>query len=260
MSKSIKVTSTIFISFLLIGCAPKSGYISDDYIYNQKPIRTKAMHRATMKSYEVDGRRYYPTMVSLGQIQDGIASWYGEDFHGRQTSNGEYYNMYALTAAHKTLPMNTMVKVTNKINGKSVIVRINDRGPFVYGRVIDLSYNAAKKIGLVATGTAPVRLEIVGFDTKIITRRDRVKKDIEKNSVQLTNFAVQIGSFKNREGAKIYQQRYALVNNRYSAIIKNDFKGDSPLYRVWLKGFKSEQEARDFLQESNFKGSFIVKE
>ena len=259
----LKVVTIFFVSLLLFGCAPKNVN-NKNIIFNQKPIRTLAMHRATMRSYEVGGQRYYPTTVSLGEVQKGIASWYGNDFHGKQTSNGEYYNMYSMTAAHKTLPMNTMVKVTNTRNAKQVIVRINDRGPFVYGRVIDLSYVAAKKIGLIAMGTAPVELEIVGFDTKVqVLQKKRYiespKKEIKK-SVELNDFAIQIGSFKNKEGAMIYKRRYALVDNRYSAIIKSGFQNNTPLYRVWLKGFKSEQEARDFLQKSNFQGSFIVKE
>jgi rare lipoprotein A len=92
---------------------------------------------------------------------EGIASWYGADFEGRLTSNGEIYDMYAMTAAHKTLPLGTVVKVNNLDNGKSVQVRINDRGPYVLGRIIDLSKSAAEAIGMSSTGTAHVRLEII---------------------------------------------------------------------------------------------------
>lgn len=107
------------------------------------------MHRATMRPYKIAGKWYYPTLAKVGDVQRGIASWYGPNFHSKKTSNGEIYNMYADTAAHKTLPMNTMVRVDNKENGKSVIVRINDRGPFVSGRIIDLSNKAAHAIGMV---------------------------------------------------------------------------------------------------------------
>lgn len=92
---------------------------------------------------------------------DGIASYYAEEFNGRRTASGEVYDMEELTAAHPTLPFNTRVKVTNLENGKSVVVRINDRGPFKKGRILDLSYRAARVIGLVSEGTAPVRLEVV---------------------------------------------------------------------------------------------------
>lgn len=91
----------------------------------------------------------------------GIASWYGKKFHGRKTSNGEIYNMYDMTAAHKKLPFDTIVKVTNLKNGKSVKVRINDRGPYKKGRIIDLSYKAAQQIGMVKDGVTKVKIEII---------------------------------------------------------------------------------------------------
>lgn len=100
------------------------------------------------------------TVASADQLE-GIASYYADEFHGRQTSSGEVYDMHALTAAHRTLPFNTKVRVVNLENGKSVVVRVNDRGPFKDDRVIDLSLEAAKQIGLIANGTAPVRLEIL---------------------------------------------------------------------------------------------------
>jgi rare lipoprotein A len=108
--------------------------------------------------YEVFGKRYYVMNSSLGFEERGTASWYGKKFHGRKTSSGEIYNMYAMTAAHKSLPLPTMVRVTNLRNGNSVIVRVNDRGPFVGDRVIDMSYAAAKELGMVQSGTAPVEI------------------------------------------------------------------------------------------------------
>ena len=99
-------------------------------------------------------------------MQDGVASYYAEEFHGRKTSNGETFDMNELTAAHQTLPFGTIVKVTNKENGRSVNVRINDRGPFLKDRVIDLSLAAAEKIGMISTGTAKVHLEVVELGTE----------------------------------------------------------------------------------------------
>jgi rare lipoprotein A len=96
--------------------------------------------------------------------QEGVACWYGKQFHGRKTANGERFDMNKLTAAHRTLPFGTVVEVTNLSNGKKVIVRINDRGPFTKGRIIDLSYAAAKEIGILQSGTARVRLRIVKDD------------------------------------------------------------------------------------------------
>jgi len=105
---------------------------------------------------------------SYSETEEGIASYYADKFHGRMTSNGEIFDMNRLTAAHKTLPFNSVVRVTNKLNGKIVVVRINDRGPFIEGRIIDLSLAAAKEIDLIGPGSAPVLLEILDFgsDTK----------------------------------------------------------------------------------------------
>jgi rare lipoprotein A len=113
-------------------------------------------------AYTVDSIRYQPMVSSLGYREKGIASWYGSDFHGKASANGECYNMYAYTAAHKTLPLPTIVRVTNLENNKSVVVKVNDRGPFVRGRIIDLSYAAAQSLDIVRYGTAPVLVEAIG--------------------------------------------------------------------------------------------------
>ncbi|AHF05310.1 rare lipoprotein A [Marichromatium purpuratum 984] len=113
------------------------------------------------KSYEVFGKRYYTKASSRGHVERGLASWYGKDFHGRRTSSGEPYDMHAMTAAHKTLPLPTYARVTNLENGRSVVVRINDRGPFHGSRVIDLSYTAATKLGMARKGTAMVEVRAI---------------------------------------------------------------------------------------------------
>lgn len=110
-------------------------------------------------SYEVFGRRYYISPSSEGYRERGIASWYGPDFHGKRTSSGEPYDMYGVSAAHKHLPIPTYVRVTNLQNGRSLVVRVNDRGPFKDARIIDLSYGAATKLGLVGAGTGMVDVE-----------------------------------------------------------------------------------------------------
>lgn len=119
------------------------------------------------RSYKVAGKSYTPmTKVSSSFSQTGNASWYGNGFHGRKTASGERYNMHALTAAHRTLPMGTVVKVTNTRNGKSVMVKVNDRGPFHGNRVLDLSKAAASQLGFVSSGTAPVKIELLGRGAK----------------------------------------------------------------------------------------------
>ncbi len=113
------------------------------------------------KTYVVLGRRYHVMSSSEGYVERGIASWYGRKFHGRKTSNGETYDMYALTAAHKSLPIPTYARVTNLENGRQVVVRINDRGPFHDNRLIDLSYTAASKLGIVEMGTGLVEVRAI---------------------------------------------------------------------------------------------------
>ena len=100
--------------------------------------------------------------LDLGMKQKGVASWYGDDFHGRTTASGELYDMHALTAAHRTLPLGTVVRIVNVVNGKHVTIRVNDRGPYVHGRILDLSYAAAKTLGMVQDGVSAIQLEVVG--------------------------------------------------------------------------------------------------
>ncbi|HEY0802323.1 MAG TPA: septal ring lytic transglycosylase RlpA family protein, partial [Steroidobacteraceae bacterium] len=108
--------------------------------------------------YDVFGKRYFVLSSNVGYVERGVASWYGPGFHKVRTSNGETYDMYAMTAAHRTLPLPVFVRVTNLQNGRSVVVRVNDRGPFVGNRIIDLSYTAASKLGMLRNGTAMVEV------------------------------------------------------------------------------------------------------
>jgi len=117
--------------------------------------------RGNPDSYEVFGQRYYVLESANGHVEQGVASWYGEKFHGRLTSSGEPYDMYVMTAAHKTLPLPTYARVTNLANGRSVVVKINDRGPFVDNRIVDLSYAAAARLDMLRAGTAMVELKVI---------------------------------------------------------------------------------------------------
>lgn len=244
-----KIFLILVFCFILVGCSGKI-YVRDFSAPSNKVNDSALMHKATMRPYTVNGKTYYPTVVEVGDRLNGIASWYGPNFHGKKTSNGENYNMHALTAAHKTLPMNTMVKVTNLNNYKTIIVRINDRGPFVTGRIIDLSKAAANAISMIQTGTAPVELEVVGFYGKVGL------KEAKTQIYEGGNFMVQVGAFRNKKGATTFAN--GLKKQRYTSIIKQYILDDRPIYRVFLTGFRSEAEARDFT--ANIKGSFIVRE
>lgn len=268
-----KVTlSCMVIALLVSGCSTRgkgtyrhSSYSEPkSYSANRGAHSTtmdkKAYVHPTMRPYTVRGVRYYPTVVSVGDTFRGNASWYGPDFHGKLTSNGETYNMHAMTAAHKTLPMNTIVKVTNRRNGLSTVVRINDRGPFVDSRIIDLSNKAAKEINMIGTGTAPVTLEVLGFETKG-KKRIPSKKEMQKSPQKksLGDFALQIASFSKIEGALKTQEKYDQIDG-YETLIQDVEAGDGRMFKVILKGFKSEQEARDYKNSSKiFHKAFIVR-
>jgi rare lipoprotein A len=235
-------------------------HYSSDRNAHSSVMDKKTYSHPTMRPYVIRGIKYYPRVVSVGDEFRGRASWYGPDFHGKHTSNGEIYNMYDMTAAHKTLPMNTIVKVTNQNNGLSTVVRINDRGPFVGTRIIDLSKSAASKINMIATGTAPVHLEILGFETKGKKKIPTTKELKESPQVAPEgNFALQIASFSKIEGAIKTQELHDNTDG-YKTIIKDMETQKGRIFKVWLKGFKSEQEARDYKAQGHFKNAFIVRE
>jgi len=219
---------------------------------------SKARHKATMKTYVVKGRVYHPTYVGVGDKMTGVASWYGPNFHGLQTSNGEQYNMYSKTVAHKTWPMDTMVKITNLDNGKSTIARINDRGPFVAGRVVDCSYAVGKEIGIDKKGTCNVKLEVVGFAGRVY--KPEAGKAVPK--VKLTNFGVQVGAFVQEENAKRAKARYAaLAGDGKSVVIKvGKDKDGRILNRVHVMGFGSKEEALDFIRDNSIEGGFVIRD
>ena len=147
----LRLLAVVLLGLFLGGCAAKASIPRST---NREP--------ATLRPYTVKGVTYVPLHSAKGYREDGIASWYGPGFHGHTTSCGEIYDQYKLTCAHKLLPMHTMVRVTNLENGRSLVLRVNDRGPFVAGRIIDLSQAGAKELGVHAKGTARVRLEIEG--------------------------------------------------------------------------------------------------
>ncbi len=237
-------------------------YPSNDF----KSSPSSSGTRGTMKPYTVNGKTYYPTVVSVGETADGIASWYGPGFHGKKTSNGETYNQNGLSAAHKTLPMNTILRVTNLNNNRQVTVRVNDRGPFVANRIIDLSKGAASQIDMLQTGTAPVRLEVVGFasnssDHQIVHSNVNYGRGGELfnngQSYEGGIFMVQIGAFKNPQGAKSIASKYKSYRSYSSTVRTSSSDG---LTRVFLTGFRSEDEARDFAASGAFSGAFVVRD
>ncbi|MFO7931500.1 MAG: septal ring lytic transglycosylase RlpA family protein [Thermodesulfobacteriota bacterium] len=206
---------------------------------------------AKTKSYRINGQWYHPIEDSDGFRESGLASWYGNPFHGRKTANGETYNMHAKTAAHKILPMDTFVLVKNKDNGKETVVRINDRGPFVRGRVIDLSYRAAREIDMTGPGTA--RVEVIAMEKDSAESREK-DKDFSTG-----DFTVQVGAFAARSSA---QNLKRTLEKSYDHVEVTTIKKDSQtLYRVRVGMFSSLESAEKTekqLVKNGFENAFSV--
>lgn len=210
----------------------------------------------TQHPYVINNKRYYPIPSAEGYRETGIASWYGPNFHGRHASSGERYNMYEMTAAHKTLPMDTMLLVTNLQNNGKIVVRVNDRGPFVRGRIIDLSYQAAKKLGIVGDGTAKVQITALAEGT---VGKQGGKPTLVHIDLMAGEFYVQIGAFAQKINAIKLQKRF--TDAGHTTVIQKYFSPESTLYRVHVYAGKSLQNARraeKALLEHGYVGSFIV--
>ena len=300
LNRIYSVAFLIFCSsFLFTGCSTKQTYDYSSYRKDtgDKSINnSEAMHRATMRPYNVFGIRYYPFVANVGDQFDGIASWYGPDFHAKKTSNGEIYNMYAMTAAHKTLPMNTVVRVDNLDNGRSTIVRINDRGPFVAGRIIDLSNKAAHEIDMVRKGTARVKVTVLGYNGLIddknapsvnsIEEKPEVEKiEVVEDDVVATNINTNIGmvsapittskssskeSSKSSSGGKFSIQIGAFSLQAGASKTVDEYKAKFPskkieyvenggIYRVYIRGFSSYDDGQNFKAKNSLTNAIVVQ-
>lgn len=185
--------------------------------------------------YQVFGRNYYVMESSEGYRERGLASWYGKKFHGRRTSSGEPYDMYKATAAHRSLPLPTYAEVTNLDNGRKVVVKINDRGPFHDDRIIDLSYGAAIKLDMADQGTARVEVRAITFDRGSVRQAPPVKRQ--------DGTFLQAGAFRSRDGAERLSQR--LIGAYIQPVsIQPGRKNGRALYRVWIGPLASESEIR----------------
>ncbi len=198
-------------------------------------------------SYVVNGHRYYVLASARGYVERGIASWYGTKFHGRRTSSGEPYDMYAMTAAHKTLPLPTYVRVTNLRNGRSVVVRVNDRGPFHPNRIIDLSWAAAAKLGILGHGTGLV--EVRALDPRH-PEQPRVRSaerhgpgvvPVAAGGARAPRIFLQLGAFVDRHNAERLQRR---LQQRWPRVhIEAGISRGQRIYRVRLGPLRDVDEA-----------------
>jgi len=274
-----KLLIYIVTIFLLSGCSFRNPFVppkntvncstSDGQLVEDDPdqiIASNAIYKSTMKPYKVRGKWYYPVPANEGDTYLGNASWYGPNFHGKLTSNGETYNMHKRTAAHKTLPINTYVRVINLNNGLETIVRINDRGPFVSGRIIDLSYQAAKDIGLIKKGVVPVKLEVVACDESANKYAcKRVPKKTSTSVAKSTNakqnrYFVQIASLYNKSKAVKLKNRYSSIDKKYKPYLVSREQNNKKVYKLLIGRFSSPKAAKEFIKQKNFKNATVVKD
>lgn len=241
----------LFLIFLMVnGCQPVS---------TAPPREVPAAPPGHPKPYRVGRQWYQPIPDAEGFRQRGTASWYGKKFHGRKTSNGETYNMYGVSAAHKTLPFGTVVRVHNLRNGRKLDIRINDRGPFVRGRIIDLSYGAASKLGVVGPGTAPVEIVALAAPAHTV-RQPGGQTRLVAADLTSGNFTFQVGAFQDRNNA---ERLAAKLKQTYSHVHVASFdRGDGMFYRVRVGRATTLKEADEYEQALIRQGFdvFIVAE
>jgi len=227
---------------LLAGCAtdgpPRTASIIPRDLPPDPVPRKEARSRyGNGPVYSVNGHSYRVMKSSYGYQETGVASWYGKKFHGRMTSNQEPYNMYGMTAAHRSLPLPTYVRVKNLRNNRSIVVRVNDRGPFVHNRIIDLSYSAAVKLDMIKTGTSLVEVTAISFDqppktpTVVNTPVSKEPKKPEQAAPGESTVFVQVGAFGDAENAR---RRYSLLTSGGigNAFVLEDNSTSPALYRI----------------------------
>lgn len=246
------MNTKVFLILMLIvfvgACSTtrKGGYYLDDgpdsrprdVSQVKEPVpRTEPLSKSGNKPYVVFGKTYRPLKSAVGYAKKGKASWYGKKFHGRKTSSGERYDMYKMSAAHKTLPLPSYVRVRNLANNKSVIVRVNDRGPFLHNRLIDLSYAAAHRLDIIKAGTG--RVEVTAI-TGTESRLDRASSS-EKAYLQ-------VGSFSNYENAAKLKLKLQ-ANLKQTVFIKNGLVKDTTVYRVRIGPIPDPDTGQELLED-----------
>ena len=252
------------VVFSLVSCAARDSAPSNyskqwHEIPDAVPVSVKPSKYGNPSSYEVFGKTYHVMDSADGFEQKGIASWYGTKFHGQRTSSGEDYDMYAMTAAHKTLPIPVFVEVKNHDNGRTAIVKVNDRGPFHDGRIIDLSYAAATKLGVAQAGTANVSIRVVKSKEDI--NRQRSSAIVESAASNSDKLFVQGAAFTTEENA--LQHLGKLQGEGFSDVrLHIESKKGQAVYRVRIGPLPSENVARQVLaqlKQNNHQNLRILK-
>ncbi|HKJ10747.1 MAG TPA: septal ring lytic transglycosylase RlpA family protein [Gammaproteobacteria bacterium] len=248
-----RLSALLCLSAVLSACStpfapqdgPPANPIDVSDIPNAVPRVEPRSRYGNPSSYVVNGHRYHVLKSSKGFVQRGIASWYGTKFAGKRTSSGEPYNMYAMTAAHKRLPLPTFVQVTNLRNGRKVIVRVNDRGPFHPDRIIDLSYAAAAKLGMLGKGTAPVVIRAINPHKPTpptVVARKSDPPQARASHARSANLFLQVGAFVDRRNAERLRGRL-----RHASVpgihITRGYHDRRPIYRVQVGPLQTVEQA-----------------
>ena len=210
----------------------------------------------TQRSYEVFGQRYHPIDCADGFQETGIASWYGHPFHGRPTSSGETYDMHAMTAAHRVLPMGTFLLVRNLENDREIIVRINDRGPFARNRILDLSYRSAKEIDMIRDGTTKVEIRSIDPNTPDIAKR----VEAAHPDYFTGDFTVQVGAYSDKSRAEAEAEK--LRNAGKDSYISSTYVNGQSFHRVRVGRFASMADAEQLkihLAQNGYENVFAVR-
>jgi rare lipoprotein A len=247
----------------------RGGYYKDDGPGERVPPnlgsipdaepRVEPLHRFANRPYQVFGREYVPLASAAGFRQRGVASWYGKRFHGGTTSSGERYDMYAMTAAHPTLPVPSYARVTHVANGRSVVVRVNDRGPFHADRVIDLSYAAAVRLGIIDAGSALVGIEAIPPGAGALAAAPpapaaAAPELVAQPETQAKGVYLQLGAFAVRENAEFFRARmmreFAWLSEAIQVI------AGETLFRLHLGPYRSQDEARAVADRIRLQVSF----
>jgi rare lipoprotein A len=227
-----------------------------------KPSNLPKSKTGNPSSYVVFGRRYFVMNNAHGFVERGVASWYGKKFHGRKTSSGEVYNMHAMTAAHKTLPLPSYVRVENLKNGRSVVVKVNDRGPFVDDRIIDLSFAAAEKLDVVGPGTAKVEISVVSSSTNSGTNSRPTQQaarpvvravPLTENTAADVPLFIQMGSFGSEVNALNLIRELESANEKAATVSQLE-TSSGLFYRVRVGPLFDVDEANAVIRRLNQKG------
>lgn len=264
------VCYALLVSLLLASCSsfvrepqdgPPARAVDVSRIPNAQPAPVVRTRAGNAGRYTVLGKTYQTLSESRGYRERGVASWYGTKFHGRRTANGEVYDMFAMTAAHKTLPIPSYVRVTHVGNGRSIIVRINDRGPFHDNRIIDLSYVAARKLGVDATGTALVDVVDVtpGSSNQVSSAVASPSVSSTESLAANTSWYIQLGAFSQQQKAINLKARVSQILMESVSVVA----GGDNLHRVIVGPIADQQKIpalQRSLKQSGLDSGYVTRE